>query len=1049
MVVTYNALPWLEHCRERRRYETVVVDNGSTDGTVELVRERFPDVRVIEQENRRPRRRLERGHRARRPALRPVPERRRVGVGDAVERLAAFADEHPRRRGRRAAAAQPRRTLQPSVRGFPTLWRLATEYLFLRKLAPRSRALNAFYAGGFDHDERARGGVRDGRRACSSGARRSTQVGPARRGLLPVQRGDRLVLPLPAGRAGRCSSSPARSSCTSAAPRTAAGCSARTSAATCASSRSTAARGGRAGAPAAARRAAAARRRLPRRARPHVPRRGALARVGLGRRCSAMSRVRLRAIPRAGRALAALALVARFCPTTGARALPRGSRPPRSVCCSPGRSSRGRSGCRAVGRRSRGALAGAHRRAWRVVFAVHGSLWPRARPATRRVGAGRAPVAPDSGSRREAVAGCARSSLAGASCSASRSGTSRGQLDGDALFHLARVRKLDAFGSTSSLRTRRRVRGRRAASRLRVPALARLPRARREARRRRPGARRSCTRRACSCPSRSSSPTRRARRSSARRGAALAALLAPGRARRARAGTRRRLPVARAAGDRGAAAARARRCSRSSSSSSRARVCARRRVARRGLARRSRSSTRPTRSSSAFPLGGCVVARACSPAARLAACAVGLAAVARPGRRRVALAAADRPRHRLARPVRRESCAARLAHYARASSTSSRRTELPRSRRRCSPHAAPSPSPRSSLVPLAALACRRRWAAFVLGGSVAVLALMLVPPLFTTSPTPSRSRSRAAPPASCPFAVRVRGRAAVLARLLARAGSSRSRSPRASRSSSRTRATSATRSTRAARRSRPGSPRSAARPALVAAAVRADEGGGATRGPHRAGGVLFVLPVAISRLRALERAAEPQVDAHAGPRLGAARARPARSRRLLATTRRATGSPRRSPSTSQRVAPGHVADTKENHPYARRDDANRFLATGDLSIPRRYGARWIVVDSARGGQPAPQPAARVPRLPATFSTACRGRTAGSEATPRALLPPSRPSAVRGRSSGAIPLDRPRTLLPAASARASGNPGGQRAVGFCARRISWAFSRSITCFGFGV
>src|SRR5207249_11125721 len=35
---------------------------------------------------------------------------------------------------------------------FPTLWRLATEYLFLRKLAPRSRALNAFYGAGFAHD---------------------------------------------------------------------------------------------------------------------------------------------------------------------------------------------------------------------------------------------------------------------------------------------------------------------------------------------------------------------------------------------------------------------------------------------------------------------------------------------------------------------------------------------------------------------------------------------------------------------------------------------------------------------------------------------------------------------------------------------------------------------------------------------------------------------------------------------------------------------------------------------------------------------------------
>ena len=37
--------------------------------------------------------------------------------------------------------------------GFPTLWRLSTEYFFLRKLGPRTRALNAFYGSRFDHDE--------------------------------------------------------------------------------------------------------------------------------------------------------------------------------------------------------------------------------------------------------------------------------------------------------------------------------------------------------------------------------------------------------------------------------------------------------------------------------------------------------------------------------------------------------------------------------------------------------------------------------------------------------------------------------------------------------------------------------------------------------------------------------------------------------------------------------------------------------------------------------------------------------------------------------
>ena len=43
--------------------------------------------------------------------------------------------------------------LLASVRGFPTLWRLATEYFFLRKLAPRSRLLNSFYGDGFAYDE--------------------------------------------------------------------------------------------------------------------------------------------------------------------------------------------------------------------------------------------------------------------------------------------------------------------------------------------------------------------------------------------------------------------------------------------------------------------------------------------------------------------------------------------------------------------------------------------------------------------------------------------------------------------------------------------------------------------------------------------------------------------------------------------------------------------------------------------------------------------------------------------------------------------------------
>jgi N-acetylglucosaminyl-diphospho-decaprenol L-rhamnosyltransferase len=153
VVVTFNALAYVEaSLASVAGCETIVVDNGSTDGTRELVRERFPDVKLVEQSNRGLAAGWNTGiaRSSRRYVL--LLNADAWVVGDGLERLVAFADAH-----REAAVVGPRLrnvdgSIQRSVRGFPTLWRLATEYFFLRKLAPRSRALNAFYAGGFDHD---------------------------------------------------------------------------------------------------------------------------------------------------------------------------------------------------------------------------------------------------------------------------------------------------------------------------------------------------------------------------------------------------------------------------------------------------------------------------------------------------------------------------------------------------------------------------------------------------------------------------------------------------------------------------------------------------------------------------------------------------------------------------------------------------------------------------------------------------------------------------------------------------------------------------------
>jgi N-acetylglucosaminyl-diphospho-decaprenol L-rhamnosyltransferase len=154
IVVTYNAAPWIERSLESLRgtdAEVIVVDNGSTDDTLDLVRQRFPEARIVEQENRG----FGAGNNA---GMRAASGRYFLLLNPdawltegALEGMVAFADEHPEAAVFGPRLLNPDGSLQRSVRGYPTPWRLATEYFFLRKLAPRTRALNALFGAGFDH----------------------------------------------------------------------------------------------------------------------------------------------------------------------------------------------------------------------------------------------------------------------------------------------------------------------------------------------------------------------------------------------------------------------------------------------------------------------------------------------------------------------------------------------------------------------------------------------------------------------------------------------------------------------------------------------------------------------------------------------------------------------------------------------------------------------------------------------------------------------------------------------------------------------------------
>src|SRR6476469_2205203 len=154
VVVTYNALPWLEQCLDSvAGYNLVIVDHGSTDDTLELVRRKRPDARMIEQDNKGMGGGNNAGMRVAAGRYFFLLNSDAWVVGDGIDQLVAYGDAHPE-----AAVVGPRLrntdgTLQRSVRGEPTVWRLATEYLCIRKLAPRTRLLNPLYVGGFNHDE--------------------------------------------------------------------------------------------------------------------------------------------------------------------------------------------------------------------------------------------------------------------------------------------------------------------------------------------------------------------------------------------------------------------------------------------------------------------------------------------------------------------------------------------------------------------------------------------------------------------------------------------------------------------------------------------------------------------------------------------------------------------------------------------------------------------------------------------------------------------------------------------------------------------------------
>jgi hypothetical protein len=249
------------------------------------------------------------------------------------------------------------------------------------------------------------------------------------------------------------------------------------------------------------------------------------------------------------------------------------------------------------------------------------------------------------------------------------------------------------------------------------------------------------------------------------------------------------------------------------------------------------------------------------------------------------------------------------------------------------------------LVPLAALAARRRWSAFVLGGTVLVLALELWSPAFTHfSDLVSLSQSRRAA-GFVPFAFALAGGAAVLAR-----GLRLLVLPVALASGI------------ALQLEFPGDfgmrvqhtgPAFAAWVALwgglagiVIAVVLAWRGYGSFERTDWLAGLaalLFVLPVAVHGFAHWDRGPQRDANALTPGLVDFLRTRVPEQSIVFADLETSYRISAYAPVYVAVAPPTHVADTRANRPHQRRAAWLAFLHTGNLAIPRRFHAGWLVL----------------------------------------------------------------------------------------------------------
>ncbi len=160
-IVNWNTWEFLHECLQSLRDnvedpspEIIVVDNASTDGSAQMVRQQFPDVALIALDENigyaaGNNRAIERATGERILLLNPDI----VVEGGSVETLHAFLDEHPDAGAVAPRLLQPDGSVQLTCRSFPDPDVILYEALGLSRLFPSSRTFGKYRMSWWDYDD--------------------------------------------------------------------------------------------------------------------------------------------------------------------------------------------------------------------------------------------------------------------------------------------------------------------------------------------------------------------------------------------------------------------------------------------------------------------------------------------------------------------------------------------------------------------------------------------------------------------------------------------------------------------------------------------------------------------------------------------------------------------------------------------------------------------------------------------------------------------------------------------------------------------------------